>query len=263
MRVELFAKDTTSLIATSRFLAGAGARGLNLPNKAKDAPPMPALAALSTALTPAQLREVVPHYSLKFNSERSPASPLAKFEAFLEEAKTSHDVRQCLLVSGSGTRAFDTVACLEAMRLPADRSPEIGVAFNPYLPAPESREAERARLLLKLQTGRVQAVWLQIGSDLALLAEGLAFVQEAAASLPSSQRAPLRVYGSVFLPSKRLLAQMRFRPWNGVFLSEEFLSGVPAAEAITREVLRSYASHGVEPLIETAINSEQEWAQAP
>lgn len=36
----------------------------------------------------------------------------------------------------------------------------------------------------------------------------------------------------------RLLAQMRFRPWNGVFLCEEYLGGVEAAEGITRQILQ-------------------------
>lgn len=28
----------------------------------------------------------------------------------------------------------------------------------------------------------------------------------------------IQVYGSVLVPSKKLLAQMKFRPWGGVFL---------------------------------------------
>lgn len=46
-----------------------------------------------------------------------------------------------------------------------------------------------------------------------------------------------QLLGSVLLPTPRLLAQMRFRPWNGVFLSEQYLSGVPEAEAITWQLL--------------------------
>ncbi len=42
--------------------------------------------------------------------------------------------------------------------------------------------------------------------------------------------------GSLLIPSKRLLAQMKFRPWKGVFLSEEYLSDVEAADTITRQV---------------------------
>lgn len=36
---------------------------------------------------------------------------------------------------------------------------------------------------------------------------------------PSSQPSQrIQVYGSVLIPSKKLLAQMKFRPWGGVFL---------------------------------------------
>jgi hypothetical protein len=31
----------------------------------------------------------------------------------------------------------------------------------------------------------------------------------------------IRVLGSVLVPSKKLLAQMNFRPWSGVFLSKK------------------------------------------
>ena len=41
-----------------------------------------------------------------------------------------------------------------------------------------------------------------------------------AAQRPDPQP-PLLVLGSILVPSKKLLAQMRFRPWGGVFLSPE------------------------------------------
>lgn len=64
--------------------------------------------------------------------------------------------------------------------------------------------------------------------------------------------------GSVLLPSPRLLAQFKFRPWNGVFLSDEYLSGVAQADAITRQVVQLYREFGVEPLIETAVRGQQD-----
>ena len=58
--------------------------------------------------------------------------------------------------------------------------------------------------------------------------------------------------------TRRLLAQMRFRPWNGVFLSSNFLSDVSKAEKITRELLDVYHTHGVTPLVETSIAKTEE-----
>ena len=192
MRVELFAKDAASLVAHARQLVGFGATGINVPQKSKAEPPLVALKALKTALPPASFCSVVPHYSLKFSGAGSAAKSLQQFQNFCEEAHELQ-VRELLLVSGSGTRAFDTLACLRSLRLPADRAPEIGVAFNPYFPDDALRERERARLRDKVHTGRVSAVWLQIGSDIEQLREGLRFV----ASLSSSIERPLRVYGSV------------------------------------------------------------------
>jgi len=258
MRAELFVKDATSLLSQSRLLYGFGATGINLPNKARMDAPLASLQALASGvLTPSQLSEVCPHYSIKFNSERAAEASLARFESFCESS-AALGIRRLLLVSGSGSRTFDTIACLRAMRLPAAHCPGIGVAFNPFFPERTDRERERARLRLKLGTGRVSSVWLQLGSDVALLEEGLSFLR----TLALERQLSIELFGSVFLPSKRLLAQMRFRPWNGVFLSEEYLESVAAAEAITARVLRLYRAHGVEVLVETAVRTKAEWMAA-
>ena len=58
--------------------------------------------------------------------------------------------------------------------------------------------------------------------------------------------------------SCRLLAQMRFRPWNGVFLSSDFLSDVSNAEKIIVLLLDIYLQHGVTPLVESSIAKTDE-----
>ena len=94
-----------------------------------------------------------------------------------------------------------------------------------------------------------------------LLAEGLRFLRGIDSSAATGGP-PLRLYGSCFVPSRQLLARMRFRPWNGVFLDETYLSSVEAAEAVTCEAMRLYAEFGVETLVETAITSRSEWENA-
>ncbi|MEW5296973.1 MAG: hypothetical protein WDW36_000214 [Sanguina aurantia] len=138
------------------------------------------------------------------------------------------------------------------------------VCFNPYLPEGQMGE-ERRRLVSKLRSGLVRAVWLQVGSDFDRLESQLAFLKDACTrvktsaaspgSMASADEAGVQLFGSVFIPSKMLLAQMAFRPWNGVYLSKEYLSGVPAAEAITQSMLEVYSRHGVIPLVETAVKS--------
>ena len=69
----------------------------------------------------------------------------------------------------------------------------------------------------------------------------------------------VQVVGSLFIPSPTLLTRMRARPWNGVFLSEEYLSSVPTADRITREIVALYERHGVEPLVESAVTSDEDF----
>ena len=51
---------------------------------------------------------------------------------------------------------------------------------------------------------------------------------------------------------------MKYRPWNGVFLSDKYLSSVEAAEGITASVLRLYHRYGVRPLVESNVSSAAE-----
>ena len=116
MRAELFVKDASSLAASSRFLYATGARGINLPNKAPatSAPelaPTVALRTLAQALTPAELAEVCPHYSIKFNSAgANTAATLSRCEDFCQEAARLR-VRQ--------VNACPSVSSLEAARCSA------------------------------------------------------------------------------------------------------------------------------------------------
>eukprot|EP01079_Euglenida_sp_SAG-EU17-18_P012089 gene12089-2204_t len=263
-RAELFCKDAQSLIATAQAMYAYGARGVNLPNKSPfnkdvDLAPTPALRTLAGALTADQLARYVPHYSLKFNSSgRDHAATKKRFESFLQEA-AKHGVRDCLLISGSGSREFDTIACLRDLTVPPDQRPSIGVAFNPYLPQEVDRERERSRLRDKVRTGRVGSVWIQIGSDTSLLQEGMAFIKD---SCHPEGNKSIQLYGSVFMPSKKLVAQMKFRPWNGVFLGEEYLSSVQCAITVTRNVLGIYKAYGVEPLLESPLVSREQFLDA-
>ncbi|KAL4443675.1 hypothetical protein ABPG75_011412 [Micractinium tetrahymenae] len=85
--------------------------------------------------------------------------------------------------------------------------------------------------------------------------------QQAAGPAAADAAGRPAVFGSLLLPSKKLLAQMRFRPWAGVFLSDAYLGSVEAAEAATLRVLRVYRRHGVVPLVETEVAGEAELAR--
>ncbi|KAF6259167.1 hypothetical protein COO60DRAFT_1700999 [Scenedesmus sp. NREL 46B-D3] len=210
-----------------------------------------------------------------------------------------------LLVSGGGKKkVFDTVAALQqlaqqqqqqqlaaaaAAGQPASKRPRTAassaapavanssgnsssqpghyaVAFNPYLPDQAAAAEEVTRLRAKLQTGLVDRVYVQMGTDLQRLSWGLQQLRDLGSELykdtgsssSSSSKQPPQLFGSLFIPSKRLLAQMRFRPWSGVHLSDAYLSSVAAAEGVTAQLLAAYAAGGVVPLVESAVKHDAE-----
>jgi deoxyribodipyrimidine photolyase len=87
-------------------------------------------------------------------------------------------------------------------------------------------------------------VYLQFGTNLEVLEEALKYLSSA----PASKGIP--VAASMFLPTKVLIAQQKFRPWKGVFLSDEFLSGPDGARQVIVNLLRLYKKYDVELLFE-------------
>jgi 5,10-methylenetetrahydrofolate reductase len=97
---------------------------------------------------------------------------------------------------------------------------DIAVAFNPYFPDSNNRKMEIDRLHAKLNTGMVNTVYLQFGSDVNHLKEGLIALKNAIAtyntmknSVKGREEKEIKVIGSIMIPSKVLLARMKFRPW--------------------------------------------------
>lgn len=338
-RQEVFAPPA-QLPTLAPMLHRLGVTAVNVPNKSKHELPglLESCRALRTAL-PASV-DVCCHFAINNNYNRSADASFRALTAFMEQLGAL-DGCSVLLVSGGGPcRALDSVGALERL---AD-SPTLrqlpplplAVAFNPFFPDAERREEERQRLRRKLQAGgggMVSAVYLQAGSDAALLDAGLLFLRQLLSELPAQQQqsaqqqhqsaqqqpssperpakraraeeqqqqrgaadAPVaaaqqQIYASVLVPSKKLLAQFKFRPWGGVFLrcapiaaavppslppaimepppsqthprphscapcSERYLSSTEAADAVTAELLRVLRRHSVTPLVETAVESE-------
>lgn len=230
-RVELFFKSDSELRSRVRMLSSIGVSAFSIVNKDKSDK---LLGWLDAVAEEAPGASVCVHYSLKYNRERFPPrqsgdlaqATYSKFFQYLDKVAERAGIAQpeVLLITGSGPKVPpEATGCLEslAMHLGGKLPPvPVGVAFNPYFEDAETRAAERARLERKLRTGVVDTVWLQFGSSPEMLAEGLEWLRGLGDGM-----APRRIVGSMFLPNKVLIAQQKFRPWNGVFLSEEYLSG--------------------------------------
>ncbi|KAL6765457.1 hypothetical protein V8C86DRAFT_800520 [Haematococcus lacustris] len=287
-RLELFIKSPADLRLQLPFLREANIRRVNLPNKA----PEDELVACVQLL-----RQELPNRWRSQGWGSHPGHPQLAEPVGQQQQQQGRQPTTVPAAADRHEAAADSLAGKGGGGSGAGHSqsagsctwrPDLLVAFNPYLPDQAGQQAvERQRLRSKLETGLVAGVYVQIGSDLARLQSGLAFLRAAATelrlrltpALPQSDPLPiagsaavaaqglthsgpgegeLQLLGSVLLPSRKLLAQMRFRPWSGVLLSEEYLGSVEAAEAITREVVRIYARHGVTPLIESSVRSASE-----
>ncbi len=241
VRYELFSKNSADLRSVIPLLRQNSVTKVNLPNKCKSENPSQFLEILKQEMSDI---DVCIHWSVKYQKLKKVNETHAAFAAF---CNSEYD--RLLVVSGSRpSKSCDALTCLTYLSTSVGKSAcPIGVAFNPYFPGLEDRKVEEGRLVSKLKTGLISSVWLQCGSDVSALESGLSFLKNL-----QDKGFCFEVVGSLLIPSRRLLAQMKFRPWNGVFLSEMYLSSVDSADAITRQIVSLYTANGVEPLIETA-----------
>ena len=241
-RVELFFKSPSELKDRVRFLQSNGVSSFNLVNKDKKDD---VTGWVDT------IREVYPeadisaHYSLKHN--KVPRKGLEEHQKLWLERLEKSKADEILMISGSGPKKqWNALTALDALKVTGDSiasHPKIAVAYNPYFPNAEDGEQENNRLVEKLATGCVSKIYLQFGTDLECLQKGLDFIK-------THQTPGLTIAGSLFLPTKQLIAQQKFRPWNGVFLSPEFLQGPDEATSIVLDIIRVYQSNNVELLWE-------------
>lgn len=254
-RVELFFKNPSELQDRVRFLRlVGGVSSFNLVNKHKDD---------SIHVWVDSIRQVFPeanicaHYSLKYN--KVPRKGLEDQKERLNRFMDQCQADEVLLLSGSGPKAaWNTIEALKALQEfdnnedGSSTIPTIAVAYNPYYPAVSDQQEENKRLEGKLATGRVAKIYLQFGTDLDRLKKGLDFCRTTAKnySKVAKTNVDISLAGSLFSPTAQLIAQQKFRPWNGVFLSREFLSGQEHASAIVVEIMKVYQSNHVEFLWE-------------
>jgi len=209
-RIELFFKDPTDLKERVRFLHSHGFSSFNLVNKNQKDTVEEWIRSIHEEVPTAH---VCAHYSLKYN--KAPRKGLDQHQARLLDFFSVTQADEVLMISGSGKDlTWNTVRALDSVR---GRDLKVSVAYNPYFPDPEDQKVEDQRLEKKLQSGSVSKVYLQFGTNLDRLKGALDFLNAH----------PVAVAGSIFLPTKKLLAQQKFRPWNGVFLSPDLIMRNP------------------------------------
>jgi hypothetical protein len=106
----------------------------------------------------------------------------------------------------------------------------------------------------------VTKVYLQFGTDIIKLRRGLEYIHQLTTATTNNnnnnkltietKKKKVTITGSIFLPTAKLIAQQKFRPWNGVYLSEQFLSSPSIATEIVISIIRLYNEFNVEILWE-------------
>tara|TARA_Y100001968_G_scaffold202470_1_gene185927 strand:- start:592 stop:1437 length:846 start_codon:yes stop_codon:yes gene_type:complete len=203
--------------------------------------------------------DIIPHFSILHEFKRNRINTQDSFLYFLKEVK-SLGCKEILLVSGSQKRstldAVSTLFFLKDNPLFYKNKIAIGVAFNPYLPN-SFFEEEIVRLEKKLQSGIVSSIWFQFGTDYKLLASRIEIILDiiSVAKKNNSRISNIMLFGSILVPSKQFLARFKYRPWKGVYCSNEFLGSLDFANKLIAKILMTYKNNNIVPIIETNIST--------
>ncbi len=207
--------------------------------------------------------DVIYHYSFFHQYDKNKDLSYQKFLNFVEVNKIYNKNNEILLVSGSKKRnEFEVLNILEKLKYDLSKNIRFGVAFNPYLLEENAYKMERSRLIDKLNSYFVQSIWLQFGSEINQLAEELNFINKRIDNTQKFIDNEIKIYGSLFIPSKQFLARFKFRPWRGVYLSNKYLNSLDESTKITNQIIDFYLNNSIIPLIETELFTEKQFIQA-
>ena len=205
--------------------------------------------------------DIVPHFSIFHEFKRNRNNTQVSFIKFMQAVKY-YGCKEVLLVSGSQKRStLDSITALNMIKdnsLFLNQTISIGVAFNPYLPRYLFDE-EILRLKKKLQSGLVTSIWIQFGTDYKLLRSRIEILSNMiSVTINNNPKiSKISLYGSILIPSKQFLARFKYRPWKGVYCSNEFLESEEFANKIITNLLKTYKHNEILPLIETNISTEK------
>ena len=206
--------------------------------------------------------DIIPHFSILHEFRRNSLNTKTYLNKFLHFVKYL-GCKQVLLISGSQKRStLDSVSALSSFKdnpLFSKSDFSIGVAFNPFLPGFMFDE-EIIRLEKKLQSGLVNSIWIQFGTDITLLESRIETLKKIILSTikTNSRILDISLFGSIIIPSKRFLARFKYRPWKGVYCSQEFLESVDFANNLIIRLLETYMHNQICPIIETNISTEDQ-----
>ena len=249
-RIEISFKDIDQLIQKIEFCRDNNLNKINIPCKG----------LIKKELLNLALKHIKDNYfDMDFVSHYS------LFHQYIKNQKTSYDYlvnfirnhnnqnnNQILLVSGSKKKKdFEVINVLKKLKYEKNLKINFGIAYNPYFENKEFILNEKKRFISKIDSGLVNSVWLQFGSNVELLEKQIKFIKRIIDSSRNKKIKEIKIYGSIFIPSKQFIARFKFRPWKEVFLSNEYLNSIEYSNLVTKRILEIYTNNNIIPLIET------------
>ena len=207
--------------------------------------------------------DVIYHYSFYHQFHKDKSLSYQCFLSFVELNRIYNKNNTILLVSGSRKRnKFEVLDILEKLKYDLIKNVKFGVAFNPYFLEVKDYKIERNRLICKLNSCFVNSIWLQFVSEINQLEREISFINKKIFNSPQFIDNKIKVYGSLFIPSKQFLARFKFRPWRGVYLSNKYLNSLEESRKITKNIIDFYLNNTIIPLVETELSTEKQFIEA-
>ena len=199
--------------------------------------------------------DVIYHYSLHHQYTKNKIVSYENLLKFIEKSN-KYNNNELLLISGSKKReGFESSNVIHKLKNDLTTKSNFGVAFNPYFYDKNKMNKERDKLLEKLDSGLINSIWLQFGSNMNSLIKETDYLKTNILNYSNEYDRKIKIYGSIFIPSKKFLAQFKFRPWKEVFLSLKYLNSFEYANQITKDILSFYSNNEIFPLIESDCSS--------
>ena len=200
--------------------------------------------------------DVIYHYSLYHQYTNNRENSYLEFLNFIKKCK-SYKNNEILLVSGSNKKNnFEVLDVLRDFKNEKNLNIDIGIAYNPYLKNYFNNSGERKRLEEKFSSRLIKSIWLQFGTDIKLLEKEINFLKESILNNSSNNKdKSVKIFGSLLIPSREFISRFKFRPWKGVFISENYLNSFDNFFAFTHELIEIYLDNNICPVIETEFTS--------
>ena len=191
------------------------------------------------------------HYSLYHQFSKNKENSYQQFLGFIKNSNLNRNY-EILLVSGSSKKKnFDVINVLSNIEKEKNLKVKFGVAYNPYLQKYYNDFSERERFEKKISSGFINSIWFQYGTDINVLKDEISYLKRII------KDKKIKLFGSLFIPSKQFVARFKFRPWKEVYISEKCLFALDSFFDFTSDLVSFYKNNNITPVIESDFSSSE------